>query len=168
MSGRPEDHSHGELRERFRRLPAPELEAVAGRHAGSFPGPRAYGLACRYGMAATGLAGWHGKRFQAPAPGAREIDVTNLVRDGEAKPMLARMAPSVTDGRPALVCTYRSGESPPYRWVRDEFRRWDERTLLGLAFLDVPVAPRTGLPFVLRCEGDARPAAASGSAAQCR
>jgi hypothetical protein len=148
---RPEDHSHGELRARFQRLPAPGLDAIGGRHDGAFPGPGAYALACRCAMAATGLAGWHGKRFDPPARDAREAHGVNLVHGGEAKPMVARIAPSLTDGRPALVCTYRPQETPPYRWVRDEFRRWDEETLLGLAFLDVPVLPRLGLPFVLRC-----------------
>ena len=150
MSGRPEEHSHSELRECFRRLPAPELGAIVGRLAGAFPGPRAYELACRYGMGATGLAGWHGKRFDPPVAGEREAHGANLVHDGEAKPMVARIAPSAADGRPALVCTYRRQEALPYRWVRDEFRRWDERTLLGMAFLALPVARRLGLPFVLR------------------
>ncbi len=154
MSDRPEDHSHGELRERFRRLPAPDLGAIAGRHVGAFPGPRAYELACRYGMAATGLAGWDGKRFEAPGGSPGEGRATNVVRDGDAKPMLARIAPSLTDARPALVCTYRPQETPPLRWVRDELRCWDERTLLGLAFLDLPVARRIGLPFLLRRDGD--------------
>ncbi|MDP8969792.1 MAG: hypothetical protein M3N52_04725 [Actinomycetota bacterium] len=153
MSDRPEDRSHRELRARFARLPAPELSAIAGRHAGSFPGPRAYELACRYGMAATGLAGWHGKRFDRPAAGASEAHGVNLVRDGEAKPMVARTGPSLVDGGPTLICTYRPQEAPPYRWVRDEFRPWDEWTLLGLAFLDLPVARRVGLPFVLRRNG---------------
>ena len=155
MAGRPEDQSHGELRGRFRHLPAPELGAIVGRHAGGFPGPRAYQLACRYAMGVTGLAGWHGKRFDPPAAGASEAHGVNLVRDGEAKPMAARIAASLADGRPALVCTYRPQEAPPYRWIRDEFRPWDERTLLGLAFLDRPVAPRMGLPFVLRRNGAA-------------
>jgi hypothetical protein len=150
MARRPEEHSHSELRARFRQLPAPGLGAVAGRHAGAFPGPRAYELACRYAIETTGLAGWLGKRFDAPAAGANEADGANLVRDGEAKPMVARIAPSLTDGRPALVCTYRPQEALPYRWVRDEFRRWDERTLLGLAFLDVPGVRRVGFPLVLR------------------
>ena len=155
MSGRPEDHSHGELRARFRRLPAPDLSAIAGRHEGSFPGPHAYALACLRGMAATGMPGWHGKRFAAPARGAGEAHGINLVRDGEAKPMVARIAASIADGRPALVCTYRSDETRPYRWVRDEFRLWEEGTLLGLAFLDLAVLRRTGFPFVLRRRGAA-------------
>ena len=156
MSGRPEDHSHGELRGRFRRLPAPELDAIVGRHAGGFPGPLPYQLACRYAMGATGLAGWHGKRFDAPAAAAAgQVHGANLVRDGEAKPMVARIAPSLADGRPALVCTYGPQETRPYRWIRDEFRPWDERTLLGLAFLDLPVSRRVGLPFVLRRTGAA-------------
>ena len=150
MSGRPSELSHRELRARFRGMPAPELSAVVGRYDGAFPGPRGYDVACRYAMALTGLAGWHGKRFGPPVTGAGEAPVVNLVRDGEAKPMLARIAPSLTDGRPAVVCTYRSREAPPYRWVRDEFRRWDERTLLALAFLDLTVVRAIGFPFVLR------------------
>ncbi len=153
MSKRPEEHSHGELRRRFRRLPAPELSAVAGDYSGSFPQPGAYELACRYGMAATGLAGWHGKRFEPPGGGAIEARVVNLVRHNEVKPMVARIASSLNDGGPALVCTYRPQETPPYRWIRDEFRGWDERTLVGLAFLDLAVVRGVGFPFVLRRTG---------------
>jgi hypothetical protein len=159
MARRPEEHSHSELRGRFGQLPAPDLGAVAGRHAGTFPRPRAYELACLYGMAATGLAGWRGKRFDAPAAGASEVHGVNLVRDGEAKPMVARIAASLTDGRPALVCTYRPQEALPYRRIRDELRPWDERTLLGLAFLDLAGLRRIGFPFVLRRDGD-RPGSA--------
>lgn len=151
MSTHPEDRSLPELRRRFRRLPAPGLAEVAGIYAGSFPRPAAYGRACRSAMAMTGLPAWRGKRFAEPAPGAAEAYVVNLVRGGrEVKPLLARIASSVEDGEPALVCTYRARETPPYRWIRDEFRRWDERTLLALSFLDVPVLRGPGLPFVLR------------------
>lgn len=105
-------------------------------------------------MAATGLSGWRGKRFE-PADGAIEAVVVNLTRDGEVKPMTARIASSLTDGAPALVCTYQPQEMPPYRWIRDEFRAWDERTLLGLAFLDLPLLRGVGFPFVLRPDGSA-------------
>ncbi|HWC25916.1 MAG TPA: hypothetical protein VG474_04970 [Solirubrobacteraceae bacterium] len=141
------------MRRRFRRLAAPELGAIAGRHHGSFPGPEAYDLACRSAMAATGLPCWHGKRFDPPAAGAGEAHGVNLVRDGEATPLTARIAPSLIDGRPTLVCRYRPQETPPYRWVRDELRAWDESTLLGLAFLDLPVLRGVGFPFVLRRQG---------------
>ena len=150
MTDRPEHCSHGELRARFRRLPAPDLDAIAGRHDGAFPGPPGYAVACRRAIGATGLPEWHGKRFDPPRPGADQTHAANLVRDGEAKPMVARIAASLTDGRAALVCTYRVDETPPYRWVRDEFRLWDEHTLLGLAFLDLPVLRSVGFPFVLR------------------
>ncbi len=155
MSDRPEDRSHDELRKRFGGLPAPDLDALAGRYSGGFPQPRAYELACRWGMAATGLGGWHGKRFETPGAGATEAHVTNLVRSDEVKPMVARIDSSLHDGAPALVCTYRPDETPPYRWVRDEFRAWDERTLLGLAVLDVPVLRAVGFPFVLRRDDSA-------------
>ena len=115
MTDRPEDCSHAELRARFGRLPAPDLAAIGGPHAGDFPGPPGYELACRSAIGSTGLPGWHGKRFDPPSAGAREVHGANLVRHGEAKPMVARIAPSLTDGRPALVCTYHSDETPPYR-----------------------------------------------------
>lgn len=151
MPARPEELSLLELRRRFRELPAPALADVAGVYGGAFPRPGAYGLACRYGMAATGLAGWRGKRFAAAAPGAADAQVFNRVRGGrEVKPLLARIDCSLHDARPALVCTYHPRETPPYRWIRDEFRRWDDRTLLALSFLDVPLLRRVGLPFVLR------------------
>lgn len=101
-------------------------------------------------MAATGLAGWHGKRFEPPAAGATEGHVTNLVRQDEVKPMMSRIARSLNDGEPALVCTYDARETPPYRWIVDEFRAWDEQTLLGLAYLNVPGLRQFGFPFVLQ------------------
>lgn len=150
VSDRPEDRSHRELRRRFRWLSAPDVGAIAGHYAGSFPRPLAYELACRCVMAATGLSGWQGKRFEPPTAGATAGRVMNLARRDEVKPMVSRIARSLNDGEPALACTYDAREAPPDRWIVDEFRAWDERTLLGLAHLNVPGLRRIGFPFVLR------------------
>jgi hypothetical protein len=52
--------------------------------------------------------------------------------------------------------------SPPYRWFRDEFRPWEDRTLIGLAFLDLAVLRRIGFPFALRRDGAAQSHPAAG------
>jgi hypothetical protein len=88
------------------------MATTAAWPADTFPGPRAYELACRYDLATTRLAGWHGKRFDAPAAGANEAHGANLVRDGRwcrhraaARNRSAERPPAVEGG----ACGYTTG-----------------------------------------------------------
>ncbi|MDQ3739488.1 MAG: hypothetical protein M3320_01650 [Actinomycetota bacterium] len=124
----------------WRDLPEPPLDAMAGTFDGEFVGPvRAFSA----GLAVCGMPGWHGKRFATAGEGI------NRLVGGEGFPMYARIGPSWADGRAAIVATYGERERLPFRRIRDEFRAWDERTLLGLSFLDAPGLRRMGTPFLL-------------------
>jgi hypothetical protein len=113
---------------------------MAGTFDGEFVGPVRLFSA---GLAICGMPGWHGKRFDTPAEGI------NRLVGGEAFPMYAEIGPSWADGRATIVATYGSRERPPFRWIRDEFRPWDDRTLVGLSFLGLPGLRRLGAPFLL-------------------
>jgi hypothetical protein len=52
------------------------------------------------------------------------------------------------DGRPALVVSYPPDARFPWPRVRDEFRPFGPRTLLGMTF-GIPLAPPGGTPFLL-------------------
>lgn len=135
------------LRRRWRDLPEPDLAAMAGVYDGEFVGPRPLRSAFSNGLALFGMRGWHGKRFDTPTDGI------NRLKEGTGFPMYARLAPSYDDGRAAIVATYGERERPPFRWIRDEFREYDDETLLGLSFLDAPGLKRIGTPFLLHRVG---------------
>ena len=113
---------------------------MAGTFDGEFVGPVRLFSA---GLALCGMPGWHGKRFDTPERGI------NRLVGGESFPMYATLGPSWADGRTTIVATYGSRERAPFRWIRDEFRAWDEHTLLGLSFLAAPGLRRLGAPFLL-------------------
>ena len=131
------------LRTAWSSLPEPELDARAGVFDGELVGPPPVPLVLSAGLALCGMPGWHGKRFETPSRGV------NRLLGGSGFEMHAAIGPSYADGRAAIVATYGAGERVPFRWVRDEFRAWDEGTLLGLSFLDVPGLRRLGTPFLL-------------------
>ena len=113
---------------------------MAGTFDGEFVGPVRLFSA---GLAVCGMPGWHGKRFDTPERGI------NRLVGGEDFPMYATLGPSWADGRTTIVATYGDRERAPFRWIRDEFREWDERTLLGLSFLPAPGLRKRGAPFLL-------------------
>jgi hypothetical protein len=120
---------------------------MAGTFDGELVGPGRLPLLLSAGLALCGMPGWHGKRFDTPSRGVNRLLGTT------GFPMSAALGRSWADGRIAIVATYGERERPPFRWVRDEFRPWDERTLVGLSFLDAPVLRRLGTPFLLHRVG---------------
>jgi hypothetical protein len=131
------------LRRAWPTLAEPELDAMAGTFDGEFVGPGPTPLLLSAALALCGMPGWHGKRFDTPARGI------NRIAPGTGFPMEATIAPSYADGRAAIVATYGRRERAPFRWLRDEFRPLDDRTLLGLSFVDAPGLRRAGMPFLL-------------------
>jgi cholesterol oxidase len=127
----------------WRSLPEPALDEMAGTFDGEFVGPGPVPLLLSAGLALCGMPGWHGKRFDTPERGI------NRLAPGTGFPMFARLDASYADGRTAIVATYGERERAPFRWLRDEFRAYDERTLLGLSFVDAPGLRRAGVPFLL-------------------
>lgn len=135
--------SLSDLRRRWRELPEPRLDAMAGTFDGEFAGPPPVRAAFANGLALFGMRGWHGKRFDTPASGV------NRLAHGTGFPMYAHIEPSFADGRDAIVAVYGDRERMPFRWLRDEFRELDDDTLLGLSFVDAPGLRRVGTPFLL-------------------
>ncbi|MFZ2174330.1 MAG: hypothetical protein WAW17_09885 [Rhodococcus sp. (in: high G+C Gram-positive bacteria)] len=136
------------LHRQFRSLEGGDIRSTAGMHEAVFVGPRFLRLVAPRAIALGGMPGWYGKRFDAAGEGV------NLLRESdgslrETLPMRVRLDASWLDGRPALVVSYGSGAPVPWRWVRDEFRVLDDRTLLALTFAISPRSRVLASPFTL-------------------
>jgi hypothetical protein len=164
--------SLGELKALFRTLPAPEPALRRGFFRATFIGPAFIRLTARPTLEITGLPGWQGKTF-LDADNATNI----LLKDGVTVQHLAMQVTPVTsyvDGQPGLALTYGAlsrrfappspasgrgagGEGVPaplpWRFVRDEIRRFDENTILAFTFVDLPLLRHIGFPFLLVREG---------------
>lgn len=138
-----------ELKAMFGSLPAGD--EPAGDYRAEFIGPRPFRAAAPRAIALGGMPRWHGKRF------AGNGTAVNLLRDSAAAdaplserlPMLVGTEPSWLDGQPAIVVSYGPGGPVPWRWVRDEFRTLDARTLLGLTFAGGRWSRHAAAPFLL-------------------
>lgn len=141
------------LREAFRVAPEPSLLDFVGRHDATMAGPMWMRAPAPLFLRATGMPGWVGKEFGAPASAdAHELIGHNLVDDhGIAEPslpMTARVGRSRLDDRAALVLTYESDAPWPWRAVTDEVRLLARGLALGFSFNIVPGIP-LGVPFLL-------------------
>lgn len=136
-----------DLRQAFRDAALPSLSQRSGFWRARFIGPWWLRLGGRPGVALSGLRGWQGKRFLTPET------ATNVLRhahgDVEALTMLCRDAVSDLDGCPVAALSYGSAGPVPWRWVTDELRALDDRTLLGMTRIDLPGLRRLALPFLL-------------------
>jgi hypothetical protein len=143
----------GALIARFRALPAPALDQLAGTHEAVFVGPAPLRVAAPRSIALAGMPRWYGKRF-GPGPDDATLAGVNLLRRPgggfeERHPMTATVESSWLDGAPALVVSYGAGGPIPWRWVRDEFRPAGDGTLLGLTFTCSAALRALAAPFVL-------------------
>ncbi|MBZ0253633.1 MAG: hypothetical protein K8I02_09870, partial [Candidatus Methylomirabilis sp.] len=136
------------LRARFSELAAPDAAALTGPWRGAFIGPAWLRAVAPRGLALVGLRGWLGKEIAG-----EKGEAANLVRRGGALarvlPMRLSEAPSLWDGRPCARLSYPRGSPAHWPWVVDELRTLDARRLLGLSFLDLRLARRSPLPFLL-------------------
>ncbi|WP_459547885.1 hypothetical protein [Nocardia sp. X0981] len=145
----PLPRSLTELRAVFGSLPADG--ELTGDYRAEFIGPRPLHTAAPRAIALGGMPRWHGKRF------AGDGTAVNLLRASAAAdaPLLERLPmgvdtePSWLDGQPAIVVSYGADGPIPWRWVRDEFRFLDARTLLGLTFAGGRWSRRAAAPFLL-------------------
>lgn len=147
--------SLSELKALFATLPAPEASLRHGFFQASFVGPAFLRLSARPTLEVTGLPGWRGKKFLSADK------ATNILQKGhahvEALAMRVTQVTSMVDGKSGLALTYPSQNGKaapvPWRWVRDEIRALDERTLLAFTFIDLPLLRLVGIPFLLTREG---------------
>lgn len=131
------------LKHRFATADLPSLAQRADFWRARFIGPWWLRLGGRPGVALSGLRGWQGKRFLTPGR------ATNVLTSGEALSMQCRECPSSIDGGPVAALSYGADGPVPWRWVTDELRALDERTLLGMTVINLPLLRHFAFPFLL-------------------
>ena len=141
----PLDASLRTYRRIFRQLPPITSEAFQGDYEGLVVGPPLFQRFFRRLMKQGGLPGWKGKEFHD----GQGINV--LERNGEVRKR-ARMyvtgtVNSIIDGRPTLALGYRKY---PLAVIRDEIRAYDERTVLGMTYVNWGPFRKLAMPFALR------------------
>jgi len=136
-----------QIRHQFASLPLPGRDFCQGFFAVRFIGPFWLRHAARPSIALSGMPGWQGKRFLTPD---RAINVLTD-RDGQRERLIMRCeeTASLVDGRPTLAFMYGSDAPRPWRWIRDEFRVLDSRTLLAMTIIDLPLLRGMSFPFLL-------------------
>jgi hypothetical protein len=138
------------LKELFAALPAPDAAFRHGFFRASFVGPFWYRLSGFPSVHLSGLPHWQGKAFLTPD------SATNILRKGEgtvqALSMTVVTLPSLIDGEPVVALQYGKEAPFPWRHVRDELRVIDERTLLGITKVDLPILRHFAFPFLLERE----------------
>lgn len=139
--------SIGELRSVFGSLSAPDAALRDGFYRAQFIGPWWLRASGRPSVALSGLPGWLGKRFLTP-------DVaTNILQQGadtvQALSMTVVPGISQVDGKPGLALHYGKNAAIPWRWVRDELRVLDDKTLLCFTVINLPVLRHLAFPFLL-------------------
>ena len=147
----------------FAGLGSPSDGEVAGEWSGAMVGRPALARTAEVMALGTPLRAWCGKRFAGDG-----TVVNRVLRRGsavEAVVGVVSTGPSLLDGNPALIVTYRRTAPPPVRWMRGEVR-WLEpgESLLGMLFL--PIRGKMGIgpfPFLLTRPSPSPDAAAKGS-----
>lgn len=139
--------SISELKQLFSSLPVPEPAMRQGFFRARFVGPFWYRP---FGFPGTHLAGlpfWQGKKFLTADT------ATNILRKGDGVAeylgMTVVAAPSLVDGKPGVSLRYGTQAPWPWRWVRDELRALDDRTILGITIVDLPLLRHFCFPFLL-------------------
>ena len=128
-------------------LPEFDGAVAAGTYQAEILGPAWLKLIAKLSLPFAGLPGWCGKRIDSEG-------AVNLCHERgqvqERVTMLKSIQSSWLDGGTCMVLSY--DRSAPFllRPMRDEFRRIDESTLLGLSIYNVPGIKRIPLPFLLR------------------
>ena len=136
-----------ELKKLFASLPVPEQAMRDGFFRASFIGPAWYRISGFPSVHVAGLPYWQGKKFLTP------VSATNILRKNndfvEALVMTVEEGISMIDGKLGVALRY--GAEAPIRWcwVRDEIRAVDDRTLLGITIVDIPVLRHFCFPFLL-------------------
>lgn len=128
-------------------LPEFDGSECEGAYQAEILGPAWLKTIAKLSLPFSGLPGWCGKRIESEF-------ALNLCRVRGQVQERVKMSKSTQsswlDGGECMVLSY--DQSAPFllRPMRDEFRRIDELTLLGLSIYNVPGIKRIPLPFLLR------------------
>ncbi len=131
------------LRQSFATATVPAPGQRSGFWRARFIGPWWLRLGGRPSVALSGLRGWQGKRFLTAD------SATNVLTRGDALSMQCRECPSSIDGGAVAALTYGAAGPLPWRWVTDELRALDDRTLLGMTIINLPLLRHFAFPFLL-------------------
>jgi hypothetical protein len=134
----------------FRSLNIPSDDELEGRYKATFIGPAFLRYIAPKLLPLGGLKGWYGKAFSQETRAINLLDQKGRLI--ERVPMERAITQSKFDLRNALVLTYGPEAPLPLRALRDEFRWLDQKTLLGITIVDLPILRRITLPFLLRRE----------------
>jgi hypothetical protein len=139
--------SVSKLKALFSTLQAPATDMCSGFYRAEFIGPWWLRFSGRPSVALSGLPGWQGKQFLSDAT------ATNiLLKKGQTRQaLLMRCVNGVSqvDGRHGLALHYGTDAPRPWRWVRDEIRAVDEKRILGMTVINLPLLNRFSFPFLL-------------------
>ena len=141
-------HSINEYRREFRHLTCPDRDHLKGEWTAHFVGPRWLTIAAPIGLNLVGLRGWRGKLFLDG-----DLATNIIVRQGKTSHrfrMKVQRSESILDHRPAVRLSYGEENNPRiWKLVVDEFRVLSGDRLLGMSFLNIPLARKFPLPFML-------------------
>jgi hypothetical protein len=150
MATIPRNASFALLKQAFASSTAPDAAFRHGFFRASFVGPFWYRIGGFPSVHISGLPYWQGKKFLTPD------SATNILKKGEgtvqALSMTVVAGTSLIDGKPGVALHYGKEAPFPWRHVRDELRVIDDRTLLGITKVDLPVLRHFAFPFLLERE----------------
>ncbi len=139
--------SLGKLQRLFSTLQPPPDDMRKGRYRGAFIGPWWVRSTAPSFVAMTGLPGWQGKKFLNPDLAVNVISKGGVVTEGPKMRWIRCV--SQLDGKPGVALRYEADAPLPWRWITDELRLVDARTILGMSVADVPGLRAIGFPFLL-------------------
>lgn len=142
--------SIAQLKILFSNLPAPDAAMRRGFFRASFIGPRWLRMTGGPSVALSGLPGWQGKRFLSADSATNMLKKNGKLTQALSMTVVAGL--SQVDGKPGVALHYGADARIPWRWVRDELRRVDEHTLLGMTVINLPVLRHLAFPFLLERE----------------
>ncbi len=131
----------------FSTLDVPEIDQIKGQYQGSFVGPRWLRSAAGPALVLSGLGGWWGKHFKGDGTAMNLVQHSDQLEP--SFPMTLVPVTSVIDGRTGLALNY--GAENPFPWphIVDELRRLDQKSLLGMTYVNTQPLQKLAFPFLL-------------------
>ncbi len=149
--------SSKELDALYRASPAPlTLSELNGKPKGRMlaivpPLDRGMGFGLLERFSASSAFPWDGKSFEAAERASHGSGVNRAVLLGDIFRFVTFIAPSVVDGRPALILDYDQPDNPGFiRKIHDELRQVGPNLYLGPAMWKSAAGPKLVLHFAIQ------------------